>query len=367
MSLVSNTGTLTIASSMPSWVPGTLLTWATIPNSAHSSVDPSPTPPGNSGPASKEDAWTSFAIDPRDSSVYSPGNGGHNDYAGNEVDRLVLETNSPGWTQVRGPTPNAQIVYAAQYYSDGRPTAAHTWPWVTFDAFTGSGRIMRMGGTCYGSGNELAAMDSFNLASNDWSPQGTHPIFPLAAYANGTTIVAMAHDERNANVYSFGNNVVYRWRRVQNDWFNMSPSGAPAQYGHRSAAAWDSTRNRFFILGGISGPWCHTYDPDLNALTQQSLSGAGASAVSGLDEGGLVYVPALDIFVARNGSASGGTVYQINASTFVVTAMTTTGGGSIPAAANSQIFKRFLYAPRLKSIIFVPVHSSSAWVLRLHN
>jgi hypothetical protein len=51
---------------------------------------------GATGPVSKVIAWTGFSIDARDSSVYSTANGGHNDYAGNEVNRIRLSDKRAG-------------------------------------------------------------------------------------------------------------------------------------------------------------------------------------------------------------------------------------------------------------------------------
>src|SRR4029079_191699 len=63
---------------LPAWVNALGVgQWTQIPNTHMSSVEPSPVPAGNTGPNSKVIAWTSFVIDPRDSTVYSPANGGH--------------------------------------------------------------------------------------------------------------------------------------------------------------------------------------------------------------------------------------------------------------------------------------------------
>ena len=60
---------------------------------------------GNTGPQSKAIAWTGFSIDTRDSTVYSAANGGHTDYAGNEVNRIRLSDNAPAWTEPHAATP----------------------------------------------------------------------------------------------------------------------------------------------------------------------------------------------------------------------------------------------------------------------
>jgi hypothetical protein len=83
-----------------------------------------------------------------------------------------------------------------------------------------------------------------------------------------------------------------------------------------------------------------------------------------MGEGALVYVPALDIFLAR-GEAAGGTIYQINPSTFVATTFVTAGVASVPSTINGP-YNKFLYVPRLRGAVYVPSHDDNAWFLRLH-
>ena len=83
---------------------------------------------GNTGPTSKVDTWVGFAIDTRDSSVYSVANGGHHDYAGNEVNRIQLLDSAPKWTEPRASTPSTQTTESTAYYADGRHTSRHTPP-----------------------------------------------------------------------------------------------------------------------------------------------------------------------------------------------------------------------------------------------
>src|SRR5688572_17474908 len=121
----------------PAWVAGLAIgQWYEIPSTAMSSVAPNPVPYGSTGPSSKVVAWTSLVVDTRTSKVYSVANGGHNDYAGNEVDALTLETENPFWTEVLASTPSAQIPNpgdGSSYYGDGRPVSRHSYYGVTLD------------------------------------------------------------------------------------------------------------------------------------------------------------------------------------------------------------------------------------------
>lgn len=110
---------------LPAWYLGMAVgQWQPIPGSALSSAPIAVhTYPGvgGSGPQAKTDAWSGFALDTRDAALYSPANGGHNDYAGNEVDRIRLLDDAPAWTEPRTSTPLAQITAGGSHYADGRP------------------------------------------------------------------------------------------------------------------------------------------------------------------------------------------------------------------------------------------------------
>ena len=113
---------------LPAWVAAQpLWKWFEIPNTQLSTVDPLPRALGVIGPRGKIDAWCGASLK-RSGSVYMLGAaGGHADYAGNEVNALVLNAQQPHWTQLRAPTPNTEIVGSTQFYLDGRPSSAHTY------------------------------------------------------------------------------------------------------------------------------------------------------------------------------------------------------------------------------------------------
>jgi hypothetical protein len=127
-------------------------------------------------------------------------------------------------------------------------------------------------------------------------------------------------------------------------------------------------------IGGDNGDHSY-YALGSNAWTTITLTGANASDVARASEGAMIYVDALDAFLVRLQPA-GGTVYQINASTFEVTTFPTTGGSSIPPTFNGP-HNKFLYVPNLGGAIYVPCYSvdvanygctsGNAWFLRLRQ
>lgn len=347
---------------LPAWVSALPIGgWYQIPNTSLSSIDPSPLPPGITGPESKILAWTSFVVDTRTSKVYSVANGGHSNYAGNEVDELNLELDQPAWIQRLAPTPNNQIVEEVTHYADGRPTSRHTYYGVTFNEI--NDRIMLVGGARFGFsfGYGISTMDSYNITANTYSPAGTHPnISPsgLATFIGFNTV----GNPLTGDIYSFGNSASGKWTRATNTWTATGASG-PSPWGVYAMSAMDTTRGRILILGGTNGDR-HTYTLLNNTLAQITLTGANAANVSGATEGALVYVAAIDRYLARLGG-SGATVYQVHPSTFDVTTFATTNGASIPSTQNGP-FNKFLYVPRLRGCVYVPSYSGNAWFLRVH-
>jgi hypothetical protein len=312
-------------------------------------------PSGNTGPSSKIIAWTSFVADTRTSKVYSVANGGHSDYAGNEVDELDLEREAPVWTQKLAPTPNGQIANGS-YYGDGRPTSRHTYYGATLDTF--DDRIMLFGGAHWSDGGALNTVDSYNIGSNSYSPQGTHPNLPNSNHA------FFAADPATGNLYAvFSPSDFRRWNRATNTWSQPGAAGSAPTAGLYQAAATDTTRNRILFAGGSNS--AHSlYNIATNTFTQINFTGANGATVTSMQQAALVYVPALDRFLVRM-SGAGGTVYQIDPATFEVTTVATAGGGSVPSTQNGP-FNKFVYVPRLGGAVYVPSYTGNSWFLRLH-
>jgi hypothetical protein len=321
-----------------------------------SSVSPSPQPPGNTGPESKVIAWTSFVVDTRTSKVYSVANGGHEDYAGNEVDVLDLERDQPVWSQVLAPTPSNQLTNCQSYYADGRPTSRHTYYGATFDQF--NERIMLFGGAHWcTNGGFHTAISSYNIAANTYNGTGTHPNL-----TSGLQLSATSMNPATGDVYIANGDEMYRWNRAANTFVDLN-SGGSGPGGTEAMSAFDTTRNRILILGGLNDD-NHVYDVAGNSYSSVSLSGASAGTVGAADGAAMVYVPAIDRYLVRTGG-SGGTVHQITPDGFVATNYATTGGANIPATQNGP-FNKFLYVPRLGGVVYVPSYGGNAWFLRIH-
>jgi hypothetical protein len=167
-------------------------------------------------------------------------------------------------------------------------------------------------------------IDSYNIGVNSFSPQGTHP----ETDANYIGAQATAVNPSTGDVYLNQDGLLGRWNRSANTFETLNPSGASAPVGYKTVAAFDTSRGRILFLGGAAADH-HLYTLSSNGWSEVTFSGASASDVIWAMQAAMVYVAALDRFLVRK-AGSGGTVYQIDPSTFEVTTFATTGGSSIP-------------------------------------
>jgi hypothetical protein len=341
---------------MPAWRQGqTVGEWRQIASSALSSAPRAVAVGGNTGPQSKVIAWTSFTIDTRDSSVYSVANGGHSDYAGNEVNRVRLLDGAPTWTEPRPSTPSSQTTQSTAYYADGRPTSRHTYYGAIMNE--SRNRAMVLGGAQWGNGFMLSTMDGFNLGSNDWDAASSYPNAPSEFTAAGGS--AVTQNRATGDIYVFASYAVARWSSASNTWTRLLTN--VATYGQYAASAMDTKRNHILVVGGQTNDR-GLYDMASNTMSNVTFTGPNAADMTGDTGNGMVYDPGLDVYLLRKAGA-GNTIYRINAQTFYVDTLPNTNGASIPSAING-VWNRFLYAPQLKGVIYFPSYDGNAWFIR---
>jgi hypothetical protein len=343
---------------MPSWRQGQAVgEWREVSGTALSSapvsVQTHPTL-GSTGPVSKVIAWNGFAVDTRDSSIYSAANGGHMDYAGNEVNRLRLSDNAPSWSEPRAATPTSQVRSNTSHYADGRPSARHTYYGSVVNEQRS--RVMLFSGARWGDGGSLFNLDGYNIGAGDWDTARTYsdgPSSTLGPYNGWATVGHQA----SGDIYAVANYSVLRWSNASNSWARLSNT---PMYGQYAASAVDTRRNRILVVGGNGNDHGY-YDIASNTAANVTFSGSAAGSLSG-DGNGLVYDPLLDAYLLRKDGA-GGTVYRINAQTFAVDTLPVSNGAAVPASTNG-VWTRFLYVPKLKGVVYFPSYGSGAWFLR---
>lgn len=341
---------------MPAWRQGVAVgEWRQVAGTALSTAPRAVVITLGNGVRMKVEAWNGFAIDTRDSSIYSVANGGHWDYAGNEVNRIRLIDNAPAWTEPRAATPASQIVDSVTHYSDGRPTSRHSYYGVVLNELRG--RAMVLGGSRWGIGYPHSAVDGFNLAINDWDAAKTYPDTPTAF--EQVVGSALVEQKSTGDIFMVANRAVMRWSNATNSWSKRLDT--PSLYGQYAASALDTKRNRILVVGGQNNDK-GVYDIATNTAQAITFTGPNAAEMAGETGNGMVYDPGLDAYLLRK-SGAGATIYRINAQTFSVDTLPNSGGASIPSAPNG-VWKRFLYVPQLKGVVYFPTYGGNCWFIR---
>lgn len=362
MLLVSSSAKVGSAATLPSWVSNLpLWQWYAIPNTRLDSVDPVPEPPGGTHAGSKIVAWNGATLK-RSGSVYLIGAaGGDRDYAGNEVNALVLNTETPAWQQLIAPTPNAQIVQNSSFYLDLHPSATHTYYSTQFIDSLNKMIVMPspgMGDIGFPTGgaytNDDTHIFSFNMSNNTWDSPTIFP--PYTGGGGFTAQMAVKHPTTEDIYFSREGNFSttggwFKFTRSTLTWSLITRSIVTSYSG----AAIDPLRNHIMIVGGGFGPngdgtgtnpSVRNLDGSLVSVT---FGGLGGSVLR--DRGaypGIIYDEANDkflVFINNNPI----TVYRVDPITWVVDRPSI--GGIAPAQRTNGIQNAVQYVPELGGIV----------------
>ncbi len=352
---------------LPDWVANLALwQWHEIPNTALASVNPATRALGITGPRSKIDAWCGACLK-RSGSIYMLGAaGGHADYAGNEVDALALNVTTPRWTQLRGPTPNADIINATQFYLDHRPSSTHTYYATQF--IENLNRMMVFSSPGIG-GNVFppAPADfpykgdkrsfSFNLATNDWDPPDYVAQFP--GKGDFTAALCVKHPLTSDVYYSknYGSGW-YQWASATNTWTQLSGVTRGPWY---AGAAIDPRRDLMLIVGGYSpiAPEVRTLD---GAPVRAAFTGLGASALALTDYPAAIYDEAIDRYLVAFNSGPSIKILRVHPETWLVDDPAV--GGIAPAARTNGLQNSMQYVPELRGFVLANKYDGNVLFVR---
>lgn len=334
------------------------------------------------GPSSKMDAWCGLALDTRSNTLWSLANGGHSNYRGNEVMKFELGADAPHWVEMLASTASPAPLELPRY-SDGRPASCHTYSSHQF--IERHNRAMRVGAQAVAGANAPSFWDvdgydcTAPAGTNGWAAQYTYDSILPATGIAGSNAWPTVKNPTTEEIYVFINNNYVRKMTpassgIGGKWVNVHAGAIPVSF-YNGTAAYDTARNRIFVLHGgyVTCDSCHTFDTATGLFTAQTLTGGTPKSELDAAKGclGLVYVPQLDAYLARVRGA-GAKVYRIDAGTFAVTALATTGGAAVPAGAfiddtqYENIYNRWLFVPSLQGIVYFPSYNANAWFLRTH-
>lgn len=355
-------------SGLPTWVSNLpFWQWYAIPNTALSSVEPNP--PLQQGYASaKIDAWCGATLK-RSGSVYMIGaSGGHADYAGNEVDALALNTETPQWVELRASSPWSQMINASQFYLDLKPSATHTYYATQF--INARNRLLVMPSPGMGASylppapagwpynGDAGYTFSYNVGGGDWDP----PNYIARYTGSGDFTAAMvAKHPITEDIYlNKGSAGWWRWTQAANTWTRINGNNNPNQ--NYSGAAVDPIRSRILIVGSWGGSLPpRVLDLDGNAIPV-TFGGLGVSALTMGDYPGVMYDETNDRFLVVFNSGGAIKIRRVNPATWFVDEPAVSG--TAPGQRTNGISNSAQYVPELGGIVIANKYDGNVFFIR---
>ncbi len=164
---------------------------------------------------------------------------------------------------------------------------------------------------------------------------------------------------------------LFVWKQSTNRWIFVGGVSS----GATGPMAVDTRRNRLFMPtinfgSGVHAPVTINLGEIPCTVVQHTYSGdTSYYPVNATDNGTpMVFVPhptdpTQDCFLWRRCHITGGTLGRINASTFFIDTLPTTGGAAIPSERGGGAYTKFL-ATGLNGIAYAPLASANVWFLR---
>lgn len=342
---------------IPMWVQNLAIGQVySIPNTKLSSVAPNPTPLGSTGPRSKTDAWCGAWIRTRDSMYGHGPSGGHADYAGNELDGIRLEIDTPAWVNIKPPTPNAQITANTRRYLDGNPAARHCYYNGQF--IQGLNRMMQVGSASIwdpnAGGRSYNNVDVFDFASGAWMPTTT--IADATGSAGEKPIATSPSTELIYYVALSG--ALYR---LNGKTGNTLKIGDTNSQNIDRAMCVDPIRHRALIAPDAFGIGWQFINLATGAITNVTIDVGGNNSQGALcwDRIGNRY-----LYLKRS---AGNTLYSINPGTGVATPVPLTGSIPTIPAATPGVFSKMQFVPRLGGVVINTGHDVNLTFIKLYS
>ena len=324
--------------------------WTKVPTTA-----PNGAPPGGIA------AYSGMAVNGRGHRLFLFG-GGHNDYYGNEVWRLDL--NSLEWSRDYAPDiganppiediwPRVNASTLPGGYTDTmRPYSRHTYDSVHW--LPDQQRLIVGGGSSYsGTGEYLwdhLGGPHLNAPKDTWfyDPAGMQWEFKGSTLLNAAYLAASrsAYDSVTQRLYALGRNVggnwvVYEYNPATNTWTNHNV--AAVESSGDNSVGFDTARGRLLVMGGLFPTSYKIMSYDVIAKTWAELGAASALQPPAGAGYGVTFDAIADRYIATNN----GTAWVFNPAT----GQWAQGAGGPPSVA--QVVGRLEYDPIRKCTLLV--------------
>ena len=339
--------------------------WASIQGTDLAAAVPDPVVPGSL--RARINAWNGLAADAANGRLYSADNGGHADYAGNEVYAIDLMSDHPKWKILRQPTAPADILKSDytrkiynDYYRDGRPASTHTYYALQF--LPSRHAIFLFGrGSMWGTGNEASwKTDAFSIAQNDWQPAGSWP--SVDDSRRNVVAASICRNPDTDDVYVAAPTGIVRFDPRSGKFDSIARWLDNATAVSTRPCAVDTRRDRIVYFGDAYHRPVGGLILDIRhgLLSRMQFEGPAAEEVAKGKSNFAWYDSESDRFLLKTSEA--GKVFSINAETFVATAVDTANADQVPDAMNG-VQNRWQRLPVLGGYAYYPRSGSGVWFL----
>lgn len=279
--------------------------------------------------------------------------GGHGDYGGNEVLKFgPLDSNTPTWSVVSNPTPDAQVIAESAYNADGKPNVSHT-----------RSLLAALGGRMYRAGQPgvwIAATahsttDSVDLSTGTWASSGTHANVSFGSSIRGS----LTADPTRGVLWYVGDQIarLYKFDPVANSWTQYTPTWAAGNTLH---SAYSQSRDEICAVYGGTTALYSLGSPTTAPVT----TGFTGTAVGG--DSGLTWDSVRGVYAGLDTSGTRNTIRELNPATKTWSVRTFTGTYETAPDDSNGIFGRFQYVPGAKGYIYIGSTSRSVYFYRSH-
>jgi hypothetical protein len=314
---------------------------------------------GASGCAAITSAWNGALFDSTRNRMILLGNGGHNDYYGNEVISLNIGTSNAvtdtqTLTRIKDSSPSPQSFGGSCTLSDGAPRSFHTYSNVAY--IPDFDRYISLGGARSPDGFMQNCVYYLQWPGLTWTFLANSPIDRSGGHWGSG---AAWDGERH---------VLWAADQFQLYYFTPTSGGGtwvtPTQTGFTGTGAQgdmigvsDPVRDRFYLIGnGAIWYWNVSNPANVGARQTPSVSGCGTT-LNGAP--GADYDSAQDRIVIWNG---GNTLALFNPATNACTTVTYSGG---PAAVSNGTYGRFKYSAKDNLFVTCQSVSINCYAIRL--
>ncbi len=280
--------------------------------------------------------------------------GGHGDYGGNEVLKFgPLDSNTPAWSVVSNPTPDAQVIAEAAYNSDGKPNVSHT-----------RSLLAALGGRMYRAGQPgvwITATphntnDSVNLSTGTWASAGTHADVSFGSGIRGS----LTSDPIRGVLWYVSDQIarLYKYDPVSNTWTQYTPTWSAGNTLH---SAYSQSRDEVCaVFGGTTALY------NLSSPTSAPITTGFTGTAPGGDSG-LTWDSGRGVYAGLDTSGSRNVIRELNPTTKVWSTRTFTGTYETAPDDSNGIFGRFQYVPLAKGYIYIGSTSGQVYFYRSHS